>query len=323
MKLKYFALSLLLLAGAAGAFAQVRTLPETRNAALRYWQAFAEIKDPASEKSTLELMEKTLAGQAAWDEGKLAAILDANRIALGIFLRATSLPDCDWGLEYRRGPDASIAIVPRASVMARLNSLQAMREMATGNKSAAVERWIAGIRFSQDLAHGGSLIFALTAKSALMINMRALSAEAKNGHFNQTQKKRLFASINGLPEDGFDWGTTWGIEQATIEVFYQHLQDSKNPSRLDELLMDEAPSPGCIPPSEKEIRAFREYMFAVQAALRDAPANSKSRIDALEPMRKKLCPNEQSSIPSAQQINIVRTELSSARQALLAALSEK
>jgi hypothetical protein len=323
MKLKCFAPSLFLLASALAASAQVKTLPETRNAALRYWQAFAEIKDPPPDKSTLDLMEKILAGQSAWNEATIAPVLDPNLPALGIFLRATSLPDCDWGLEYRRGPDASIAIVPRASVMARLNSLQAMREMANGHYDAAVDRWIAGLRFSQDLAHNGSLIFALTARSTLMANLRALSAATKGGHFNGSQKKRLFATVKAMPDDGFDWASTWGLEEAGVEVFFQQLRESKNPASLYESMMGQAPTSGCVPPSQKELSKYREYMFAVQAALREPPSTTKSRVEALEVSRTKLCPDAQNAIPSPQRINEARAEISAARQALMSAVAAK
>jgi hypothetical protein len=320
---KRMIVSLLSLLYSSAAFAQLRTLPETRNAALRYWQAFAEIKDPPPQKTTLDLMEKTLKGEAAWNESQLAPVLDPNQNALGIFLRATSLPECDWGLEYRRGPEASIAIVPRASVMARLNSLQAMREMANGHKNEAVARWLAGIRFSQDLAHGASLIFAITARSALLTNLRALSTEVKSGHFNESQKKQIFTAVKALPEDGFDWSTTWGIEEAGIEQFGQQLQVSDNPASLYDRYFGESSSKTCVPPVAKDIRALREYMDAVQAALRDSPANTRSRLDTLESVRKKLCPDMEVGIPSPERINDARIEIKTVRDNLLQALQPK
>ncbi len=323
MKSRLFTLFFFLLAGAAGTSAQVKPLPETRNAALRYWQAFAEIKDPPADKSTLDLMTKTVTGQAAWNETKLAAILDPNQNALGIFLRATSLPDCDWGLEYRRGPEASMAIVPRASVMARLNSLQAMRDLANGHSDAAVDRWIAGLRFSQDLARNASLVFALTARSSMMTNLHALAAELQHGRFNVSQKKRLEAAVMAIPEDGFDWAATWGVEEAGAEVFFQELLDSKNPVALYESMTGESSTPGCIPPGKKEIASFREYMFGIQAALQEPPPTAKTRIEALEPSRKKLCADAQNTIPSPQRINEARAEISAARQSLLSALNAK
>lgn len=118
---------------AGGAVAQSKTPPETRNAALRYWLAFAEIKDPPAKPELQEDLEKTLAGKLPWDEVKLGPLLDENAEALDIFRRATHLLECDWGLDYGQGVQASIVYVPRARVMARLNTLQGIREAAKGN----------------------------------------------------------------------------------------------------------------------------------------------------------------------------------------------
>src|SRR5689334_12476559 len=86
--------------------AQVKQPQETRNAALRYWLAFAELQDPPADKVTADLLEKTAAGEVGWDEAKLGFILDQNESAIIRMQRATKLPDCDWGLEYDLGPRA-------------------------------------------------------------------------------------------------------------------------------------------------------------------------------------------------------------------------
>src|SRR5580700_9176426 len=99
-------------------------------------------------------------------ETKNAPILDANKFAIDIMQRATKLPDCDWGLEYTQGASASIAYAPRARALSRLNTLEGMRQLASGNTQSATDTWLAGVRFSQDLARGGSLIFTLMAKNA-------------------------------------------------------------------------------------------------------------------------------------------------------------
>ena len=147
-------LSLVVVLNAQWSPAEVRSALETRNAALRYWMAFAEMKDPPADKSLQDLLERTSLGQAAWDEAKLGPILDSNGEALQAMQRATKLPECDWGIEYSRGPRAPIAYLARARVMARLSALQAMREMSAGDSQAAMERWIAGIRFASHLAKG-------------------------------------------------------------------------------------------------------------------------------------------------------------------------
>ena len=314
---------LVMLVAAASVRSQMRTPPETRNAALRYWQAFAEMKDPPSDKATQELLAKTAAGEAAWDESKLGPILDANADALAIFLRATRLPDCDWGIEYNRGVRASIAYAPRARVLARLNTLQGMREMAKGQPQAAVDTWLAGVRFSEHLAKGGSLIFALIAKSALLPNLHALAAEAKQGHLNSAQNQQLYTVVKALREDGFDWGHAWEMEEASGESFFAEMQRSQDPAALYESLTG-APAPkDCMPPSTQQVRAYRAYMSEVAAALRLPPPATKERLAPLEARARGFCEAIGNIIPSPNSTNDARIELAAARENLLRSLTGK
>src|SRR5260370_30957164 len=128
---------------------------------MRYWRGFADLQDTPTEKATAELLEKTAAGGTVGEEAKLGPILDKNESAIWRMQRATKLPECDWGLEYDLGPRAAIAYVPKARVLARLNTLDGMRLAAKGASQRAVETWLAGIRFSQHLAKGGTWIFSL------------------------------------------------------------------------------------------------------------------------------------------------------------------
>jgi hypothetical protein len=323
MNRRIFMVFLLLLGLPYRGSSQAKFPPETRNAALRYWMAFAEIKDPPSDKATQELLEKTAAGEAAWDEAKLGPILDGNADALGIFQRATRLPDCDWGVEYSQGPRASIAFVPRARVLARLSTLQGIREMAKGQGQAAVDTWLSGIRLAQDLTKGGSLIYALTASSALRQEMRVLTAEAKQGHLNDTQKKQLYAAMNALPADGFDWGSAWEMEEGGGEVFFAEMQRSKEPASLYESMIG-APAPKeCVPPSAQQVLAYRQYMSEVSAALRLPPPVAKERIAGLDSKEKGICTAIRNLIPSPQRVNGARIEIAQERQALLEALQAK
>ena len=47
--------------------------PQNKNAALRYWAAFAEMKDRSIDDATTRLMEDVLNGKADWDEQKLGS----------------------------------------------------------------------------------------------------------------------------------------------------------------------------------------------------------------------------------------------------------
>ncbi len=323
MRMRLSIAGLLMLVATPGVHAQVKTPPETRNAALRYWQAFAEMKDPPSDKATQDLLEKTAAGEAAWDEAKLGPILDLNADAIGIFQRATKLPDCDWGIEYDRGPHASIAYVSRARVLARLNTLQGMREMAKGQSQAAVDSWLAGIRFSDHLSKGGSLILAWIAKSALLPNLRELTTDAKQGRLNSMQKKPLYAAVHALPEDGFDWGRAWETEEAAGETLFEELQRSQNPAALYESLMGATLPKDCVPPSTQQVQAYSNYMSDVAAALRLPPPAAKQRLAELDGAAKVLCEAIRQVIPAPQRVNDARIEVTVAREALLQALQTK
>src|SRR5262245_49901992 len=84
----------------AAAFAQSAKIPETRNGGLGYWIAFADMQDLPADKETQSLLEKTAAGEIPWDEAKLGPIVEKNEDAILEMQRATTLPECDWGLEY-------------------------------------------------------------------------------------------------------------------------------------------------------------------------------------------------------------------------------
>jgi len=104
-------------------FAQQFTPPPNKNAALRYWMAFAEMADHSADDATTKLMEDVLSGAANWDEQRLGPIMDENNPAIQTLQRAMELTDCSWGLEYSRGAAMSLGYLPKARALARLNAL--------------------------------------------------------------------------------------------------------------------------------------------------------------------------------------------------------
>jgi len=302
--------------------AEVRAPLETRNAALRYWMAFAEMKDPPADKSLQDLLERTSVGQAAWDEAKLGPILDLNGEALQTMQRATKLPECDWGIEYgRRAPP--IAYLARARVMARLNTLQASREIAGGQAQAAVLRLLAGIRFSEHLANGGSLISVLTAKNSLLPVFQLLTQEATKGRLTEAQKKQALGALKVLPDDGFDWAAAWEMEELSMETFFAELRSSKAPKSTYEASMGEAMPEGATIPEPKDLNRFREYMAAVKAELKLSPDAARARLEILVTQKGTLGELTQRLVPSPGKVNESRAEVLAARKALLVALGVK
>jgi hypothetical protein len=154
MKFRLLATIMAVLASAHTARAQAMFPPETDNAALRYWSALVEVQEPPDDEATRHLFGETTAGRVAWDETKLGPILDSNRDALRTIQQGTKLPVCNWGFDYRNGARILPWFGMRAALLSRLNALQGIREMAHGDSRTAVDTWLAGVHFGQDVSSG-------------------------------------------------------------------------------------------------------------------------------------------------------------------------
>ena len=309
----------LLIAGAAKA--QTKPPQETRNAALRYWLAFADMQDPNSDPATRTLLGKTAAGEAPWDEAKLGAILDKNEAAIMRMQRATKLPDCDWGIEYSDGPTASIAYAPRARVMASLNTLYGMRQAAKGNQQAAVQTWLDGIRFSQDVAKGGSLIFALIAKLSLIADLHAIAQAAQSGKLSRAERQQVAQVVSALPDSVFDWSNAEALEEGTIELALDQMEKSENPANAYAEIMGKDVPPHLVFPTPSDRAAFHKFALSVAEAFQLPPDQTQTKLPALQKTLNSLNPFYPELVPSLTRSNDSRLEIATARQALLKALA--
>ena len=304
MKLRLLATIMAVLASAHTARAQAMFPSETDNAALRYWFALGEVQEP-SDDATRRLFEETTAGRVAWDESKLGPILDFNEDALRTMQQATKLPECNWGFDYRNGAAIPPWFALRARLLSRLNELQGIRDMAHGDSGTAVNTWLAGVHFGQDMSRSGPVIAALIAHAIILDNLQPLRDSAQQGKLNEEQKAELSVVVKTIPEDGFDWGVAWGVEFAIGDQFLQKSRTARKPE------------------SDDKIRAYEEYMLAAQAVLRETPAEAESRIADLEPNLRRLGKVEQNLIPSLRGTNEARIRLVTARDELMQALSTK
>jgi len=315
---------IVLIFGCAGpVWAQFKRPVPTRNAALRYWMAFADLQDPPADKATADLLEKTAAGDTAWDEAKLGTILDKNNAAIQDMQRATKLPECDWGVEYELGPAASIAYAPRARVLARLNTLYGMRLAAKGDTQKALDTWLAGIRFSQHLAQGGSLIFSLIAKTALLSNFHALTQAAQSGSLTESQRKEIVSAVRTLPETGFDWGQALWYEQDSLDLAEKRVAEAADPAAYYQEFTGERAPENFTVPKASEVAAFHKTIGAAETELRTPPAQAQDKLKALQDSVKSLHPFYQALTPSFTRVNESRVEIQAARDKLLQGLSSK
>ena len=184
-----------------------RSVPLGQNAALRYWSAMSVIQDAGISEQQAKELNAILDGSAPYDDSKYWDLLQKNRPALELLARGTSIPNCDWGLDwgpdYEFGPDLPMEYVRRALVLGRLNVLYAFHLLKTGNRDA-VDTLAAGLEFSRDVGNGGSLFAALVAKDLLVSHLKAISSEVQSGQVSATQRSRLQVAIGRLGK-GLDW----------------------------------------------------------------------------------------------------------------------
>jgi hypothetical protein len=205
MKILNTILSMILIAllSAGSALAQ-RNTSLTENAALRYWSAFSEVQDSGITDQQAKELNAILDGTAPYDDSKYKDLLLKNTLALEIMARASSLPNCDWGLDYGLGHDVPVDYARKALVLGRLNVLYAFHLLKTGNKDGAVRALAAGLRFSHDVGNGGSLFATLIAKDLLTSHLRAVAGALRLEQLSAGQRSQLQTAVARVG-GGLDW----------------------------------------------------------------------------------------------------------------------
>jgi hypothetical protein len=175
------------------------------NAALRYWSAFAEMQDSAVTDQQAKELNAILDGTAPYSDLKYRDLAEKNRAAVEAMARGTAIPNCDWGVDYTLGPDAPVDYVRKALTLGRLNVLYAFHLLQNGDKDGAVLAIATGVRFSHDVANGGTLFATLVAKNLLATHIRAMAFALHLGNLSSAQKAELLKALSPLGQDGLDW----------------------------------------------------------------------------------------------------------------------
>lgn len=196
----------LMLLATCAAFAQgTRSLAQ--NAALRYWSAFSELQDATVPEPESKELKAVVEGNAPYDDSKYKELIQKNELALEIMARGTALPSCDWGLDYELGGDLPVEYARKALVLGRLNVLYASHLFASGDRDRGVATLAAGLRFSRDVAKGGSLFATLVAKDLMVDHLRATDRAVQTQKLSAAQRSRLQQAVAQLG-DGLNWGVS-------------------------------------------------------------------------------------------------------------------
>ena len=225
-------LLLALLLSATAVLAQSPAL-RNDNAALRYWSAFSVMQDSAITADQAAELNAVLAGRAEYDDAKFSAVVEKNKLALQIMVRGSSLPECNWGLDYSFGPNEPVEYLRDAGALGRVNVLYALHLLNTGDKDAGVNSIIAGLRFSREVANGGTLIATLIADQLIREHLRAADFALHESNLSAAQRSQLRNAVAQLGPDGVDWRSAMDREfQVSLAQLRGNLQASAAVERI-------------------------------------------------------------------------------------------
>jgi hypothetical protein len=295
--------------------AQTSKQPD-ENAALRYWNAFAQMRDQQLTDAQSKQLEDIANGNAAWDESTFGRLLDENRSAVETMVRGTSFPYCVWGIDYKLADAAPIPQVGRGRVLARLNAITAQRLAAQGKSREATDHLIAGLRFSRDLSAGMPVIGALVGKLALSDDLNTAALLIKTGKLSNEDRQRLNGAVRALPVDVFNWGSSIRIESEAIQGTLRKLQVAPDPAKLLEAwgMHEAAKNPR---PSPQDIPEVARLMNDAEALFRQSLEVNRGGLSNLVTRIGQLPPVASQQIPSFQRLYDRRKEVVELRQKIL------
>jgi hypothetical protein len=220
------------------------------NAALMYWQAFAQLPkftDAEQTKLSAECLTMPLDAMAR-------ALVKRSAYALRMMHRGAALRRCAWAIPWKEeGIGALAPHAMAARVLSSLACLRARLRFAEGQSAAAVDDLIAALALGRHASRDGSLIMVLVGYAiehqvgeALALNLPKLKTRAI-----KDLKKRLDA----LPPGGTPALAMRDAEIATLDWFIRKVKEAKDLKRALAFL-----GPLCARKGESPEKVGRDFL---------------------------------------------------------------
>ena len=249
--LRLMAMMILCAALAGGTATAQQNLKAGDNAALRYWSAFAQMQDAGITEQQAKEAHAILDGTAPYDDSKYKDLVEKNRPALETMTRGTTLPYCDWGVDLQLGDQAPVDYARKAAMLGRLNVFYVFHLLIAHDKDGAVRALQAGLRFSHDVANGGTLFATVVSKGLIVTHLKAVAGALHVGDLSAAQRSALQKSIEQLGPDGLDWSSAMKRE---LEIV--HTRDAQGAAARDKIAASYArlfSNPGTLPELQQMI----------------------------------------------------------------------
>ncbi len=259
--------------------AAAQNLKPSDNAALRYWAAFAQMQDTGITEQQAKEAHAILDGTAPYDDSKYKDVIEKNRPAVETMARGTALPYCDWGMEMQMGPSAPVDYARKAAFLGRLNVFYAFHLMIGGDKDGAVRALQAGLRFSHDVANGGTLFATVVAQGLIVAHLQAAAGFQKVAGLSAAQRAALQKSIEQLGPEGLDWS---GAMKRELEILPTHdAQGAAARDKIEALYVRLFSNPGTLPELQQTISSAPKQIA-------DVIPNPKRVLDQQQNLTEKL-----------------------------------
>jgi hypothetical protein len=172
------------------------------------------------------------------------------------------------------------------------------------------------------MMQGASLFGALTAKAALLADLKALREAIAAGSLDNAAATRVEEAVRRLPQYGVDWSSAILMESTAGAMALNQFATSRDPRKLYEEAFGEPMPARTKAPSASEIAQFQTLMTEVAKAFqRDDPAPPE--LATLESKIRSLNPIVDRATPNLARVVGYRRETALARQQVLDALGNR
>jgi hypothetical protein len=111
--------------------------------------------------------------------------------------------------------------------------------------------WLAGVRFSEHVAHDGTLISLLSARQSLSPSLKSLAHAALQSSLDAAHRRQIANVVRAIPDAGFDWADAMRREADVLVVA----------KRLDPNMKAGMPSQTRVNSTADEVRAERKTVL--------------------------------------------------------------
>lgn len=163
------------------------------NAALVYWRCWEILPT-----GLLDTVKEAYSKDAAWKpDAALSKALEEAQGAIQKIVRASRLPEGDWGLEYSDGVGMLLPHLSKMRSTARVLLADARRLEAAGRRDDAAERIAACLRMTRHLRHDRTLISTLVSQAIGVAGVGELDVLAAGG-LSPSEKAEIRAAAASL-----------------------------------------------------------------------------------------------------------------------------